>query len=80
MIDLENRTVTLRGRELLLDDAEFDLLILLTTHRRKVVTPRTLLVPRWTSQQASEADLLLLSLRKKLEAAVPERHYIRIEP
>lgn len=80
-IDLGNRTVTLRGQDISLNQAELDLLVFLTTHRRKLVTPRTLLVTRWANQKATREDFLplLLSLRKKLAAAVPLQRYIRLE-
>ena len=81
-IDLARRTAIVRGREISLNDAEFDLLVFLTTHRRKVVTPRTLLITRWAQREARQEDFLpvLLSLRKKLESAIPGQHYVRIEP
>ena len=81
-IDVRNRAVLVQGRELLLDQAELDLLIFLTANRRKVVTPRTLLITRWAKQRTRQEDFLpiLLSLRKKLEEEIPGQHYVRIEP
>jgi DNA-binding response OmpR family regulator len=81
-IDLSQRTVTVRGRDISLNDAEFDLLVFLTTHRRKVVTPRTMLITRWAQREAQQEDFLpvLLSLRKKLDSQLPGQHYVRIEP
>jgi len=81
-INLSQRTVMVRGRDISLNDAEFDLLVFLTTHRRKVVTPRTLLITRWAQRQARQEDFLpvLLSLRKKLDSELPGQHYVRIEP
>jgi len=81
-IDLAQRTVMVRGREISLNDAEFDLLVFLTTHRRKVVTPRTLLITRWARGEARQEDFLpiLLSLRKKLDSELPGQHYVRMEP
>lgn len=81
-IDLSERTVRVRGREISLSGAEFDLLVFLTTHRKKVVTPRTLLVTRWAQREARQEDFLpvLLSLRKKLDSEFPGQHYVRTEP
>jgi DNA-binding response OmpR family regulator len=81
-IDLEQRMVTVRGHEISLSDAEFDLLVFLTTHRRKVVTPRTLLITRWVQRETRQEDFLavLLSLRKKLDSELPGQHYVRMEP
>lgn len=81
-IDLSHRSVTVRNREISLSDAEFDLLVFLTTHRKKVVTPRTLLITRWAQGEARQEDFLpvLLSLRKKLDAELPGQHYVRTEP
>lgn len=81
-IDLSRRSVTVRGREISLNGAEFDLLVFLTTHRKKVVTPRTLLITRWAQGESRQEDFLpvLLSLRKKLDAELPGQHYVRTEP
>ena len=81
-LDTQQRRVTIRGHEIELTEAEFDLLLFLCRHRRKVVTPRTLLVTRWSHREARQQDFLpvLLSLRKKLECEVPGQHYIRVEP
>lgn len=82
IIDLSRRTVKVRGREVSLSDAEFDLLVFLTTHRKKVITPRTLLITRWAQGEARQEDFLpvLLSLRKKLDAELPGQRYVRTEP
>jgi two-component system alkaline phosphatase synthesis response regulator PhoP len=81
-IDTHQRKVTIRGHEINLTEAEFDLLLFLCRHRRKVVTPRTLLITRWSQREARQQDFLpvLLSLRKKLECEMPGQHYIRMEP
>jgi len=82
MIDLERFKASVRGRDLRLTAAEFDLLIFLVGHRRKVVTPRTLLVTRWAPRDVHQEDFLpvLQSLRRKLEAEIPTQHYLRTEP
>jgi two-component system alkaline phosphatase synthesis response regulator PhoP len=81
-IDTQQRKVTIRGHQINLTEAEFDLLLFLCRHRRKVVTPRTLLITRWSQREARQQDFLsvLLSLRRKLECEIPGQHYIRMEP
>lgn len=81
-LDTQQRRVTIRGREIELTEAEFDLLLFLCRHRRKVVTPRTLLVTSWSHREARQQDFLpvFLSLRQKLDCEVPGQHYIRVEP
>ena len=82
VIDLERFTASVRGHDLRLTAAEFDLLVFLMGHRRKVVTPRTLLVTRWTPRDVHQEDFLpvLQSLRRKLEEEIPTQHYLRTEP
>jgi DNA-binding response OmpR family regulator len=79
-IDLLARTVMLRGRELRLNSEEFDLLVFLTSHPKRMVTPATLLSTNWPGQGARQTEFLpaLLSLRKKLDAQ--GFHCLRIEP
>jgi len=81
-IDTRRRTVTIREHEISLTEAELDLLLFLCRHRRKVVTPRTLLITRWSERETHQQDFLpvLLSLRKKLDCEIPGQHYIRMEP
>ena len=81
-IDLDNRTVRIRGRELSLSPAEFDLLIFLAAHPKRMITPHTKLSTRCGSHQVRQVEMLptLLSLRKKLEAAADGSRYIRTEP
>ncbi|HXZ78391.1 MAG TPA: winged helix-turn-helix domain-containing protein [Terriglobales bacterium] len=80
-IDLSARTATVRGRELRLTPEEFDLLMFLTSHPKKLVTPSTLLSTNWNRKGVQHAEFLrvLLSLRRKLEEDGPQ-HYIRTEP
>jgi len=68
-IDLSARTATVRGRELRLSSEEFDLLMFLTSHPRKLVTASTLLSTNWKGQGVRRAGFVhvLLSLRRKLE-------------
>jgi len=81
-IDLRSRKVLVRDREVQLASEEFDLLVFLTGHPRRVVTPRTLLSTRWGGHAVRQADFLrvLTNLRKKIEATGMSAHYIRTEP
>ena len=76
-IDCSSRTVILRGRELRLTADEFELLVYLVSHPKRLVTPSTVLATNWPGQQVRQAEFLrvLLSLRKKLDEQVA--HYIR---
>ena len=80
-INLHQRTVTLRDRELRLTSEEFDVLLFLVSHPRSLVTPQT---PRATNSIASQSSpqflKALISLRKKLDAVGSGRHYLRTEP
>jgi DNA-binding response OmpR family regulator len=81
-IDLENRTATLRGLPLQLTGEEFDLLVFLIDHPRKLVTQQTRLATNWSGHGLRETEFLrvLLSLRKKLDSEGSSQHYIRTEP
>jgi DNA-binding response OmpR family regulator len=81
-IDLDERTVTLDGQELRLTPEEFDVLVFLSSHPQSMVTPRTMLATNWTANRLRRTEFLmtLISLRKKLDAAGPGKHYLRTEP
>jgi DNA-binding response OmpR family regulator len=81
-IDLRSRQVSVRDVPVPLDREEFDMLVFLTGHPRRVVTPHTLLSTRWKDHERRRADFLrvLTSLRRKIEAAAGSAHYIRTEP
>jgi two-component system, OmpR family, KDP operon response regulator KdpE len=81
-IDLRTRSVFVRDQAVLLDSEEFDMLVFLTGHPRRVITPRTLLSTRWGNHEVRQTDFLrvLANLRKKIEAAGGFTHYIRTEP
>ena len=81
-IDLENRTASLRGRPLPLTAEEFDLLMFLIDHPRKLITQQTRLATNWDGHGLRQTEFLrvLLSLRKKLESEGSSQHYIRTEP
>lgn len=81
-IDLHGQTITLRGQELRLTAEELDVLTFLANHPRRLVTPRTVLTTSRDTKRFRQAEFLraLISLRKKLEAAWPGKHYLRTEP
>jgi len=81
-IALASRRVTVRDHAVKLSPEEFDLLVFLVGHPKRVVTPRTLLHTRWGVHQTQRSDFLrvLLALRDKLGVAGDGSHYIRTEP
>jgi DNA-binding response OmpR family regulator len=81
-IDPSRRTAIFEGRELHLSSEEFDVLVFVIAHPRGLVTPHTVLSTNWTETSRRQTEFLrvLLSLRKKLEAASPGKHYLRTEP
>ncbi|MGA2989759.1 MAG: winged helix-turn-helix domain-containing protein [Candidatus Korobacteraceae bacterium] len=81
-LDVTTRKARLRGEELELTWAEFDLLLFLISHPKHLVTPNTRLATNWTRNRARQTDFLnvLLSLRKKLESRDSGHCYIRTEP
>ncbi len=80
-IDLDSRSATVRGQELRLSRAEFDVLVFVTSHKKQVITPQTNLATRTAGTTVSQTEFLpaLLSLRRKLQEAVPGAQYIRTE-
>lgn len=81
-IDLRSHQVLVRGEELRLSSEEFDMLVFLALHPRRIVTPRTLLSTRWVGHEVRQADFLrvLNSLRGKIESVSSGARYIRTEP
>jgi DNA-binding response OmpR family regulator len=81
-IDPVDRSATLRGEPLRLTSEEFDVLVFLTTHPQRWVTPQTMLATSGNSEKVHRTEFLraLVSLRKKLEAAGPGQQYLRTEP
>ncbi len=81
-IDLDERTVTLDGQELRLTPEEFDVLVFLSRHPQSMITPRTKLATSWTANRLRQTEFLttLISLRKKLDAEGPDKHYLWTEP
>lgn len=80
-IDVAARSAKVRGQELRLSGTEFDVLVYLASHRKRVVTAHTRLATKPEECGVRQAQFLpaLLSLRKKLEEAVPEVRYIQTE-
>ena len=79
-VDIANRSATLNGEPLYLSSDEFDVLLFLVNHKQHMVTPHTVLTTARTHSRRAEFLRALLSLRKKLEAAAPGKHYLRTEP
>ena len=81
-INLDQHTVFVRGQQVELSSEEFELLVFLVTHPKRMVTPQTMLSSLWQGERVRQIQFLqaLLSLRKKLESAGAGPHYIRTEP
>ena len=81
-IDLRDRSVQLCGRSLNLTAAEFDLLVFLIRHPKKIISAHTQLVTRWGDTRVRQAEFLrvLRELSKKLEGDSSTPRYIRTEP
>jgi len=81
-VDLRSHRVTVCNRPVELSPEEFDLLLFLLSHQRRIVTPRTLLNTRWGDQEVAQSDFLrvLGTLRGKIEQAGGRTGYIRTEP
>ena len=81
-IDMNRRIVTVHGDDLDLSSEEFDVLLFLIRHPQRLITPQTVLMTTATSENPRQTEFLrvLLSLRKKLEAAGAGQHYLRTEP
>ena len=80
-IDLDAHVVQVRGREVKLTPKEFDLLVYLARHPRKVVTHRNLLAAVWGANSTEQPEYLRVfigQLRKKIE--VESHSYILTEP
>ncbi len=81
-INLAQRTATLCGKNLPLSSNEFDVLVYLSRHPRRLVTPHTMLATNWSGNGPHQTAFLrcLLSLRSKLDAVAGGKHYLRTEP
>jgi DNA-binding response OmpR family regulator len=80
-INFGNRLATLHNEALDLTSEEFDVLVFLVNHPQRLVTPHTVLATSWTTSRPRQTEFLrvLFSLRKKLDAVAPGKHF-RTEP
>jgi two-component system KDP operon response regulator KdpE len=82
-IDLENRSVTVAGREVHLTPKEYDLMVYLVSHPGKVLTHRVLLAAIWGGESVEQTEYLRVfigQLRKKIELEAATPRYILTEP
>ncbi|MBP6822813.1 MAG: response regulator transcription factor, partial [Acidobacteria bacterium] len=82
-VDLEARTVIVRGEEVRLTPKEYELLIYLIRHAGKVLTHRVLLGAIWGGDYTEQTEYLRVfigQLRKKIEADPAKPRYILTEP
>ncbi len=82
-IDLDARSVALAGREVRLTPKEFDVLVYMAQHPRKVLTHRAILNAVWGGNSVEQNEYLRVfvgQLRKKLEPDVSSPKYILTEP
>ena len=82
-IDQDAHTVFVRGQELKLTPKEFDLLVYLAQHARKVITHRSLLGAVWGANSTEQPEYLRVfigQLRKKVEVDAAAPSYILTEP
>ncbi|HZQ24879.1 MAG TPA: response regulator transcription factor [Terriglobales bacterium] len=82
-VDVDAHCVTVSGREVRLTPKEFDLLVYLAQHPRKVITTRKLLAAVWGAQSTEQPEYIRVCvnhLRKKLEVDSENPRYILNEP
>jgi two-component system, OmpR family, KDP operon response regulator KdpE len=82
-IDLDAHSVVVSGREVRLTPKEFDLLVYLAQHPRKVITTRRLLGAIWganSTEQPEYVRVFVNHLRKKLEPDPDNPRYILTDP
>ena len=82
-LDLETRSVVVKGQEVHLTPKEYDLLVYFISHPGKVLTHRTLLAAIWREDSLEQTDSLRVfvgQLRKKIEAEPTTPRYILTEP
>ena len=82
-IDLEARSVTVRGGEVRLTPKEYDLLVYFVRHAGKVLTHRTLIGAVWGGNYTEQGEYLRVfvgQLRKKIEIDPSSPRYILTEP
>jgi two-component system, OmpR family, KDP operon response regulator KdpE len=82
-IDLDAHSVSVAGREVRLTPKEFDVLVYMAQHPRKVLTHRSILNAVWGSNSLEQNEYLRVfvgQLRKKLEPEAGSPKYILTEP
>jgi two-component system KDP operon response regulator KdpE len=82
-IDLDAHSVTVSGREVRLTPKEFDLLVYLAQHPRKVITTRKLLGAVWGAHSVEQPEYVRVfvnNLRRKLERDPETPRYILNDP
>jgi two-component system KDP operon response regulator KdpE len=82
-VDLESRTITVRGKPIHLTPKEFDLLVYFIKHAGKVLTHRTLLAALWGGNYVEQNEYLRVfvgNVRKKIETDPAKPRYILTEP
>src|SRR3954465_7244098 len=82
-IDLEDRSVAVKGADVHLTPKEYDLMVYLVSHPGKVLTHRTLLTSIWGGESSDQTEYLRVlvgQLRKKGEPDTAEPRYILTEP
>jgi len=82
-VELETRSVTVRGQEVHLTPKEYELLVYLVRHPDKVLTHRVLLGAVWGGDYVEQTEYLRVfvgHLRKKIEPNPAKPRYILTEP
>lgn len=82
-LNLEARSVSVRGEEVHLTPKEYELLVYLIRHDGKVLTHRILLGAIWGGDYTEQTEYLRVfigQLRKKIEADPAKPRYILTEP
>jgi two-component system KDP operon response regulator KdpE len=82
-LNLENRSVDVKGTEVHLTPKEYDLMVYLISHPGRVLTHRTLLTAIWGGNYAEQGEYLRVfigQLRKKIEPNPSTPRYILTEP
>src|ERR1039457_1472238 len=82
-IDLDAHSIAVAGKEVRLTPKEFDVLVYMAQHPRKVLTHRAILNAVWGSNSVEQNEYLRVfvgQLRKKLEPDASSPKYILTEP
>ncbi len=82
-IDLDAHSVVVAGKEVRLTPKEFDVLVYMVQHPRKVLTHRSILNAVWGANSVEQNEYLRVfvgQLRKKLEPDAGSQKYILTEP